>query len=91
MKRLIDEANGDSPGNGFEQLSGEQRLAVLVQSAEKFQRNPFPTAMGLGANSIGWTKAGPPAAALGACGCRTTRWWGPRPRAARLGGDRSIR
>ena len=41
MKRLIDEANGDSPGNGFAQLSGEQRLAVLVQSAEKFQPNPF--------------------------------------------------
>jgi hypothetical protein len=41
MKRLIDEANEDSPGNGFAQLSGEQRLAVLVQSAEKFQPNPF--------------------------------------------------
>ena len=41
MKRLIDEAKGDSPGNGFAQLSGEQRLAVLVQSAEKFQPNPF--------------------------------------------------
>jgi len=41
MKRLIDEASGDSPGNGFAQSSGEQRLAALVQSAEKFQPNPF--------------------------------------------------
>jgi len=41
MKRLIDEASGNSPDTGFAQLSGEQRLAVLVQSAEKFQPNPF--------------------------------------------------